>query len=38
MPAGFPDRLLEAMDKGLITRSQLQISAKRILGLLLKLD
>ena len=38
MPAGFPDRLLEAMEKGLITREQMQISAKRILGLLLKLD
>lgn len=38
MPAGFPDRLLEAMEKGLITRDQMQISAKRILGLLLKLD
>ena len=38
MPAGFPDRLLEAMEKGLITRDQMEISAKRILTLLLKLD
>ena len=38
MPAGFPDRLLEAMDRGLITRRELRKSAKRILGVLLKLD
>lgn len=37
MPAGFPARLQEALDKGLITRQQLQISAKRILGVLLRL-
>ena len=38
MPAGFPIRLQEALSRGLITRNQLQISAKRILGVLLKLD
>lgn len=38
MPAGFPERLKEALAKGLITRQQLEISAKNILGLLLKLD
>ena len=38
MPGGFPDRLLEAMEKGLLTRKQLEVSAKRILNLLLKLD
>ena len=37
MPAGFPDRLLQALDKGLITRQQLEISAKRILGVILRL-
>ena len=37
MPAGFPDRLLQALDKGLITRQQLEISAKRILGVILHL-
>ena len=37
MPAGFPARLKEALDQGLITRQQLQISAKRILGVLLRL-
>lgn len=38
MPAGFPDRLKEAMDKRLITRREMEISAKRILGVLLKLE
>ena len=38
MPAGFPDRLQEALAQGLLTRDQLEISAKRILGVLLKLD
>ena len=38
MPGGFPDRLLEAVERGLLTRQQLEISAKRILGLILKLD
>ena len=38
MPSGIPARLKEALEKGLITRQQLEISAKRILGLLLKLD
>ena len=38
MPGGFPGRLQEALNRGLITRKQLEISARRILGLLLKLD
>lgn len=38
MPSGIPARLKEALEKGLVTRQQLEISAKRILGLLLKLD
>ena len=38
MPAGFPDRLLEALEKGLITREKLEISAKRILGVILRLS
>lgn len=37
MPAGFPDRLQEALDKGLITRQQLEVSAKRILGVILQI-
>ena len=38
MPSGDPDRLRKAMNMGLITRKQLEISANRILNLLLKLD
>ena len=38
MPGGFPDRLLLALEKGVITRETLEISAKRVLNLLLKLD
>jgi beta-glucosidase len=37
MPAGFPDRLKEAMDKGLISRKEMEISAKRILNVILKM-
>ena len=37
MPAGFPDRLKEAMDKGLISRKEMEISAKRILSVILKM-
>ena len=38
MPGGFPDRLLAALEKGAITRETLEISAKRVLNMLLKLD
>ena len=38
MPGGFPDRLLLALENGVITRETLEISAKRVLSLLLKLD
>ena len=38
MPGGFPDRLLMALEKGAITRETLEISAKRVLNMLLKLD
>ena len=38
MPSGFPARLQEALDRGLITRQQLQLSARRVLQLILKLD
>ena len=37
MPASFPDRLKEAMDKGLISREEIEISAKRILNVILKM-
>lgn len=38
MGRGFPDRLMEAMDKGLLTRQQMDVCAKRILKLILKMD
>ena len=38
MPGGFPQRLLLALEKGILTRSELEVSAKRVLSLLLKLD
>ena len=38
MPGGFPERLLTALKHGAITRETLEISAKRVLNMLLKLD
>ena len=38
MPTGFPERLMEAMEKGLITREEIRRSAKRVLELILHLD
>ena len=38
MGLGYPDRLLQAMEKGVLTREQMEISAKRILNLILKID
>ncbi len=38
MAAGFPERLLEAVEKGALTREEMEICAKRILGLILKID
>ena len=38
MPGGFPERLLIALENGAITRETLEISAKRVLNMLLKLD
>ena len=38
MGCGYPDRLLMALEKGLITREELEICAKRILELILKLN
>ena len=38
MPGGYPERLLMALEKGAITRETLEISAKRVLNMLLKLD
>ena len=33
-----PERLLEAMEKGALSREQMELAAKHILGLILKLD
>lgn len=38
MGLGFPERLLEAMEKGALTRDEMEICARRILGLILKID
>ena len=38
MGCGFPDRLLDALEKGALTRGQMELAARHILGMLLKLD
>ena len=38
MANGFPERLEMAMEKGVLTRADMEICAKRILGLILKID
>ena len=38
MGCGYPDRLLAALEKGLITRAEMELCAKHILGLILKLE
>ncbi len=38
MGTGFPERVLEALQKGLISRSELETSVKRVLELILKVD
>ena len=38
MATGFPERLMEALHKGIITRAELETSAKRVLNLILKVD
>lgn len=38
MGCGFPERLMEALEKGILTRKEMDICAKRILSLILKLD
>lgn len=38
MGLGFPERLLEALEKGALSREEMEICAKRILGLILKID
>ena len=38
MATGFPERLMEAMRKGVLTRRDMEICAKRVLELILKVD
>ena len=38
MGNGYPERVKEAYDKGAITRDEIEICVKRILGLIIKLD
>lgn len=38
MATGYPERLLEAMEKGVLTRADMEICARRILELILKID
>ena len=38
MALGFPERLMEALEKGILKRQDMEICAKRILELILKLD
>ena len=38
MGAGYPDRLLAALEQGALTREQMERAARHILGLFLKLD
>ena len=38
MGCGYPERLLEAVKKGALTREEMEICARRILGLILKID
>ena len=38
MGCGFPERLLQAMEMGAITRAEMETCARRILGLILKVD
>ncbi len=38
MGLGFPERLMEALEKGLIRREDMEVSAKRLFELFMKLD
>ena len=38
MANGYPERVKKAMDMGVLTREELLVSAKRVLGLILKID
>lgn len=38
MGCGFPERLLEAMEKGALSREEMEICARRVLNMILKAD
>ena len=38
MGTGFPERLLEALEKGALTRAEMELAARHILGTILKID
>ena len=38
MAAGYPERIKEAYEKGLITEAEIRLSARRILNMILKID
>ena len=38
MGTGYPERLLEALEKGALTRADLELAARHVLGLILKVD
>jgi len=38
MACGYPERLLDALSLGVLTRQEMEVSAKRILNLILKFD
>ena len=38
MGSGYPERVREAMDKGLVTRADLEVCARRVLELILRID
>ena len=38
MGCGFPERLMKALEQGALTRREMEICARRVLGLILKID
>jgi beta-glucosidase len=38
MGCGYPERLLEALKNGALSRGEMELAAKHILGMILKLD
>ena len=38
MATGYPERVLEAVEAGVLSTEEMEIRAKRILGVILRLD